>query len=335
MKCQNGLPAQLVIVLKHIYLRSYAKRYTTLLIIRPGAIGDTLLIFPILQYLRTLASQTHITVIGNTAVLPLMQAFQLADTVESYEDLFWSRLFMPPTSRHQAQLYARLKPIDRVICWLTDKDNLVKQIFQAAGIPDISIVPGRPPISMPILSYLAQSIGEAPESISWHAPAEYIWQGRPSMKQQTRAIAIHPGSGGQLKCWPIEHFATIIIELWRHSIPVLLLAGPADHERIDALRKLLPVPEPATLLQLMQDAPLLTITQELRSCQSYLGNDSGISHLAALLGVPTLVIFGPSDPAIWKPVGPLVLTLKTANLAALTPRTVYTNLVELSANING
>jgi heptosyltransferase III len=301
------------------------------LIIRPGALGDTLVIFPILQHLRTLSSQTHITVIGNAAVFPLMQAFQLADDVENYEDLLWSRLFMLPTNRQQARLYSRLRDIDQAICWLSDTDGLVKQNLQAAGIPNISIAPGRPTVPLPIITYLAQSIGEAPETISWRTPAEYRWRSRQAEEEQPRAIAIHPGSGGQQKCWPIAHFATIITELWQHNIPVLLLAGPADHERISALRKLLPAPEPATLLHLIQDAPLLTVTQELRHCQSYLGNDTGISHLAALIGVPTVVLFGPSDPAIWKPLGPIVIVLKASNLSELTPQAVYAQLAALSA----
>lgn len=305
-----------------------------LLIIRPGAIGDTLVIFPILQHLRTLFSQTHVTMIGNAAVLPLIQAFQLADEVENYEDLFWSRLFMPPTSRQQPQLYARLQHIDRAICWLTDPDDLVKQNLLAAGIPIISVVPGRPTVPMPIVSYLAQSIGEPAEAISWRVPAAYAWQREQASEQSPRAIAIHPGSGGQKKCWPISHFATIITELWQHHIPVILLAGPADYKRINALHNLLPSPPAATLLKIIQDAPLLAIAQQLRYCQSYLGNDAGITHLAALLGIPTLVLFGPSDPLIWRPIGPAVTVLKAPDLDTLAPQTVYDQLMVQSVQRN-
>lgn len=301
-----------------------------ILIIRPGALGDTLVALPILQHLRTQSSQAHITMIGNHAALPLIQAFQLADEVGSFGDVLWSRLFMSPHSRRQAQFYHRLERIDRAICWLTDTDGLVQQNLQAAGIPAITIAPGHPAVPMPIVSYLAQSIGEAPETISWHPPTAYRWQDKQPAKQLLRPIAIHPGSGGQTKCWPITHFATIIIELWRQHIPVCLMAGPADQQRIDELRQLLPETDSATLLHLLQDAPLLTVVQELRHCQSYLGNDTGITHLAAMLGVPTLALFGPSDPTIWKPVGPTVTILKTSSLAALAPQTVYTQLMTLA-----
>ena len=52
------------------------------------------------------------------------------------------------------------------------------------------------------------------------------------------------------------------------------------------------------------------VAEHLLQCRCYLGNDSGISHLAAMLGVPTTVLFGPSDPAIWRPLGSSVEILQ-------------------------
>ncbi len=57
---------------------------------------------------------------------------------------------------------------------------------------------------------------------------------------------------------------------------------------------------------MLTNAPLLEVARQLQQCRCYLGNDSGITHLAAMLGVPTVAIFGPSDPAVWRPVGPSV-----------------------------
>ena len=71
------------------------------------------------------------------------------------------------------------------------------------------------------------------------------------------------------------------------------------------------------MLTILEDAPLLDVAQHLRQCQRYLGNDSGITHLAAMLGIPTVAIFGPSDPLIWRPVGPDVEVIEVAELAQL------------------
>jgi ADP-heptose:LPS heptosyltransferase len=54
----------------------------------------------------------------------------------------------------------------------------------------------------------------------------------------------------------------------------------------------------------------LEVAEHLRRCKGYLGNDSGITHLAAMLGIPTLVLFGPTDPVLWRPVGPCVRVIQ-------------------------
>ena len=146
-------------------------------------------------------------------------------------------------------------------------------------------------------------------------------------------IAIHPGSGGAHKCWPAHSFAAVIEQLWnphwpqlseaervsilRHSHSVLLLAGPADRERVhDILNSIRHPPKPG-MLKVLVDAPLLKVAQQLQQCRCYLGNDSGITHLAAMLGVPTIALFGPSDPAIWHPVGPSVRVIRAQALERL------------------
>lgn len=63
-------------------------------------------------------------------------------------------------------------------------------------------------------------------------------------------------------------------------------------------------------LQTLLDAPLLEVVSRLLQCKCYIGNDSGITHLAALLGIPTVAIFGASDPANWRPLGPTVKVVR-------------------------
>jgi ADP-heptose:LPS heptosyltransferase len=95
-----------------------------------------------------------------------------------------------------------------------------------------------------------------------------------------------------------------------------VLIGPADANQLDYLQRHLLAPAPE-LLTLLVNAPLLEVAQRLQQCRCYLGNDSGVTHLAALLGVPTVALFGPSDPAIWRPVGRTVSLLYEPDLATL------------------
>jgi len=118
--------------------------------------------------------------------------------------------------------------------------------------------------------------------------------------------AVHPGSGGARKCWPAERFARLIRSL---GAAVLLLEGPADSAPCRRVEQLAPTGThlvKASGLSVAQAAALLA------RCRSYVGNDSGLSHLAAALGVPTVAVFGPTDPSVWAPRGPRVRTVQAA-----------------------
>jgi ADP-heptose:LPS heptosyltransferase len=70
-------------------------------------------------------------------------------------------------------------------------------------------------------------------------------------------------------------------------------------------------------LRLLLDRPLVVVAAILRRARAFLGNDSGISHLAGMLGLPTLALFGPTDPALWAPLGPRVRVLRSESLTDL------------------
>jgi ADP-heptose:LPS heptosyltransferase len=131
-------------------------------------------------------------------------------------------------------------------------------------------------------------------------------------------VAIHPGSGSTEKCWPTARFAEVIKRLWECSYPVLLLSGPADVEVVNDLLQHLSLPPTPEMFKIIAGAPLLEVAQHLQQSRCYLGNDSGITQLAAMLGVPTVAIFGPTDPAIWRPVGPFVKVIQGHMLEDIT-----------------
>jgi heptosyltransferase-3 len=119
-------------------------------------------------------------------------------------------------------------------------------------------------------------------------------------------VAIHPGSGSPAKNWPAERFAEVVRHLHRSlGVRVLLVCGPADADVVSQVERALGE-EDCTVLD---GLPVASLAAVLSRCQAYLGNDSGISHLAAAVGVPTLAVFGPTDPAVWAPRGPCVRVL--------------------------
>jgi len=70
------------------------------------------------------------------------------------------------------------------------------------------------------------------------------------------------------------------------------------------------------------DLPLRTLAGVLARCSVYVGNDSGVSHLAAAVGAPTVAIFGPTDPRVWGPRGPRVQTVGGPDAGGLDAVTV-------------
>jgi len=307
--------------------------YLRILIIRPGAIGDTLLTFPIIHAIRNTYNHPHITFVGNPAVLPLALAANLVDETADYGQLQWSSLFSS-TGIHSPAILAQLQYTDLAICWLRDSSGIVEHNLLLAGVQKVIIAPGRPPDGQHIhvVAYLAETVGLHHVAMPYKlplTPAEHTLE-----SPTIRRIAIHPGSGGAQKCWPASSFATLIEQLCQHNYPILLLAGPADHERIHEIQQLLT--HPSHMSQLSQssqtsypnmittfiEAPLLYIAQLLQQCRCYIGNDSGITHLSSMLSIPTIALFGPTDPTIWRPVGPGVTIIQEQDLKNITVETV-------------
>jgi len=126
-----------------------------------------------------------------------------------------------------------------------------------------------------------------------------------------KLVVIHPGSGGLQKCWHLDNFLALAKKLISRGIEVIFLLGPAELARFSD----------ATINQINSVAKCLTdlsFTQalELLSCaDEFVGNDSGITHLAAALGVRTLAVFGPTNPAVYKPIGPAVTVFASGTKA--------------------
>ncbi|HET7295379.1 MAG TPA: glycosyltransferase family 9 protein, partial [Vicinamibacteria bacterium] len=116
-------------------------------------------------------------------------------------------------------------------------------------------------------------------------------------------LALHPGSGSTRKNWPAERFAGLADTL-APGTAYALVEGPADATAVAC------VLERAPRAVVVRGLSPLALASLLAQASLYVGNDSGVSHLAAAVGAPTLALFGPTDPAVWAPVGPRVATLR-------------------------
>lgn len=126
-------------------------------------------------------------------------------------------------------------------------------------------------------------------------------------------VAIHPGSGGEQKCWPAERYESLIEKLKDRDQPVRPLLGETEADRW-----------PEEMIQRWQKkhgaeifGSLDQLHAALASASAYIGNDSGPTHLAAQMGLPTVALFGPTPPALWAPVGPSVTVLAPPSPVAM------------------
>ena len=123
-------------------------------------------------------------------------------------------------------------------------------------------------------------------------------------------VLVHPGSGSRKKCWPPERFVSLIERLRGDGRPVKVVLGeveremfsPADVRQLEAASH---VVRPATYVNLLD---------EITASAAFVGNDTGPSHLAGIVGLPTVALFGPSNPDQWRPLGPRVRVVRAESM---------------------
>lgn len=302
--------------------------------LRPGAIGDTLLTLPALALLRHGLPDHQIEVAGNPTALPLVMSTGLIDSWLPFDNARVTRLFVPVPPR-PAEWPGRL---DAAVAWCSDPDGTLRHAFRVRGATRVVIAPSRPAAepAIHVAHYLRGTL--TPLGID-PAPTSALPLIRPSADARVTAetelgflgllgrpfVAVHPGSGSRAKNWPPARFAEVIRDLQGRGLGVLVLGGPADDGTFKRLDTHLHTPAPRLV-----NRPLEVVAAVLQRARAYLGNDSGLSHLAGLLDLPTLALFGPTDPALWQPLGPRVTVLRHQPLDELAAGDVLAALLDLA-----
>jgi hypothetical protein len=129
-------------------------------------------------------------------------------------------------------------------------------------------------------------------------------------------LALHPGSGSERKNWPEAKWAELLrLLISSTDFNLLLVGGEAEGERLQRLAAALP---PARC-QVAQSLPLADLAHRLASCRAFIGHDSGISHLAAAVGLSGVVLWGDTVEEIWRPPSEKVVVLRHSEGLARLP----------------
>lgn len=261
--------------------------------LRPGALGDSLLCLPSLRALRRRFPEAHVTLAGDAPAAKLLEYSGEIDVGASFDDPAWGWLFgtgIPPADQCPEVLVA----------WLRE-GSLAPRLEARSGpcAPLLITHPGRPPVGSDV--HCARFLMRAlkPLGISPTMDAE-ILRVPPAPSDD---ILVHPGSGSQAKNWPPDRFAVLIDILHRLGAHVRLVVGEADGASAAALDR-----SCGARLPRLEMPSLPDLAAQLAGCRSFVGNDSGVSHLAGLVGAPASVLFGPTSPKVWCPLGPRVRT---------------------------
>ena len=280
------------------------------LAIRPGAIGDFILSLPALERLRS----GYLEVWAASPNLPLVR---FADRVRSIASTGLDLLGVadPP-----ARLLEELRGFDSIVSWYGANRPEFRELMLGLKLPCVffpALPPGPAPTppqgsppALPAVIPTAPLAGASPPGLplnplptaAVHATDFYLDQVRelsaetgsdipriPCQAARADFAVIHPFSGSARKNWPLEKFRQVARGLER-NLPVRWCAGPEDPPLEGAVR--------------IDD--LYELACWLASARLYIGNDSGITHLAAAVGTPVLALFGPTDPGVWAPRGPNV-----------------------------
>lgn len=238
------------------------------LLIRPGAIGDCIVALPAMEHLK--AEYTAVWV--PSPVVPLIRFANRVQHVPSAID----RLALPGLEPPAAVL-EDLRTFDSIISWYGSNQPEFRKRVEELALP-FQFFPALPQGNeqVHVVDFFLKHVG---------APCG----GAPRIDVPPKrhdAVVIHPFSGSPRKNWPMPKFRALAERL---PGPVAWCAGP--HEMLPGATKI---------------ENLYELACWIAGARAYIGNDAGITHLAAAVGTPVVAIFGPTDPALWAPRGPHV-----------------------------
>lgn len=266
------------------------------LIVRLGAIGDTVLTIPMIQMLIDRFPDEPLYYVGGSFAPALLRGIKGVSTVLSVDTPDLICLF-DETNRWDDQFLARFGLPNRAIVILANPDTVVASL-RRIGVSGIVAGTPVPHTGLHVSDHLATFVdGTIPAIPVLPVSVSDISAARAYAPEVFGAIVVAPGAGGKAKRW--DGFADLVTRLLEQN-RVVVVGGPADHDAIDPFRESVPV---------IDSLPLDLLPAALQSAALVVANDSGPGHIAAAVGTPVVSIFTVTDPQVWAPRGTGVVPL--------------------------
>lgn len=313
-----------------------ARQAQRAVILQPGAIGDCVLTLPLAQFMKESLGLGGVDILGHTEYTGILPGRTCIDSIRSIDSADLHRLFVEPNAFDLADrdpLINVFADYAWIVTFLGEPDSSFEQnlIFTAncshsAEVITLSMKPPQEFARHLTEFYTEQFIAESGLSLSPPRvePNNCLIQTSKADRDRgkellaeididssNKVIIIQPGSGGLNKCWHLDNFLGVSKQISARGMDVVFLLGPAEVERFSKAK----IKRISTAAKCVMDLSLTQVVAALTCADGFIGNDSGITHLAAGLGIKTLALFGPTNPTVYRPIGPAVSTFSVGKRA--------------------
>lgn len=280
-----------------------AREPPTVWVMHAGALGDWVLVWPLLRALGR--GGARVIAVCHAEKAKLAAAWiecspgSIIALPGGIDQPGLSRWWSGPTDRQQTGGrgdWSAVSP-DQLISFLCDDSTPAGRAWLAAAAAEF------PHATIATIG----APGSASRAALWQREHVEACSAVTPRSNRNGPIVCHIGAGSEDKRWPLARWAGLIGGLRAQGRAVEALAGEVERERLTT-------DDRATFDRLGGRilGSLEQLAAETAAAGLFIGADTGPTHLAAQLGVPTLALFGPTDPAVWAPVGPAVRVLKPA-----------------------
>ncbi len=305
-------------------------------ILQPGAIGDCILTLSLAEFMKDCLDLGGIDILGHTEYIGILPGRTCIDSVRSMDSMNLHRLFVETNAFDLADgdpLINAFADYAWIVTFLGEPNSHFEQnlIFTAncSHRSEVITLSMKPPedYSNHLTDYYRQQfvdesgLSSEPQQIERgtrliKATEADVNKGRELLKEIQvdsfeKLVVIQPGSGGLHKCWYLDNFLAVAKELRSKGVEVVFLLGPAEQDKYSNTT----IKDINSVARCLTDLSLTQVVWLLSCSDGFIGNDSGITHLAAGMGVRTLVVFGPTNPAVYKPIGPAVTVFASGRTA--------------------
>ncbi len=291
------------------------------LIIHSGAIGDCLLTLPLAAYMKQACGLSQVHLMARPEAAGFYPRRSVIDHIRPLESAPLHRLFEPRQTfalDDGDRLITVFGGYEQIVSFLGVENadfehNLLMTVY-CSHAAQITMMPMTPPEDEPVSRFYVRRLAEQAAieptqvdlSAVWlNALSDDVAAGRCRLAEagvnpDAEIAILHPGSGGRHKCWHADNFVELAGALGERGMTPVFLFGPAEEERFSESLK----DGFAEIAAVLSGLTLTETLQLLSAADVFIGNDSGISHLAGCLGKRTVAIFGTTNPSHYRPLGP-------------------------------